>query len=107
MPLQPERPAVQGFGRFWEVLRALANQLVLLGIVCSQLDERGKSHKEWLNAMTEAFQDDFLGKIHRAALVNEAADRRLTLREMSTSARAYREMLSLTKNIALEARIGD
>jgi len=101
VPLQPERAPVRGFARFWDTLNVLAEQISLLGVVCTQLDERGKSHKEWANLIKEEFGESFLGDIHRATIVNEAADRRLTLREVSTSARAYREMLALTKEIGL------
>ena len=106
VPLQPERPAVTGFARFWETLSLIAeaSPVELLGIVCSQLDERGKSHKEWHRQMIESFGDKYIGHIHRATAVNEASDLGLTLREHNTNTRACREFVSLSKAVA--ARVG-
>lgn len=106
VPLQPERPAVTGFARFWETLSLIAeaSPVDLLGIICSQLDERGKSHKEWHQQMIESFADRYIGYIHRATAVNEASDLGLTLREHNTNTRACREFVAISKAVA--GRVG-
>jgi len=106
IPIQPERLSVEGVKQlmakiteFWNMRGEQKPQI--LGMFVSLFQGSIKSHKEWLPIIEQICGDYYLGVIHNASAIKQAADARSLLLEdrRSRKARPFQEHLKLAKQI--------